>query len=542
MYYLAAIVVTFIISSPAHAQTTNLQAELNALLAQLAALQAQLQGASAPTAPTTAVVGVQCPSLSRALRQGMSGADVSELQSFLASDRAVYPDGAVSGYFGALTQAAVQRFQAKHGIVNSGSPASTGFGAVGPATRSVIAALCAGGSVQVSVPSPYTCVLGGFSVPAGSQATFYSTTQAPLGSSCAAYAAVRQCHNGVFSGNAAYQFRSCEESEAASCSIDGERVAHGTAFKYYSKRRIDTVGETCAQFSQTRTCSNGVLSGSADFRYLSCSVEVRDSCTLGGVTVADGQSRTFYRYAHATSTNQCSSYGLTRTCSDGTLSGSSDYSRVSCGVGACELDGVTYAHGSSSTFYFAQNIPAHEQCSSYAQARTCTSGAFSGNAAYRYRTCASASSGTCVVDNVTFTSGQSRTFYASSTAPVGASCSSIAQTRTCTNGTVSGGTTYNRSSCVDTAACSLDGVTVTHGSSTTFYSARTVPFGSTCGSSGITRQCTNGMLSGSVAYQYGSCSVNPPTSLVPSSAQFAAALTALEALLKDALVQLDSWF
>lgn len=69
------------------------------------------------------------------LRRGSRGAEVTALQEFLKSDPVIYPEGIVSGYFGALTEQAVKRFQTKYGIVSSGSPATTGYGLVGPKTR-----------------------------------------------------------------------------------------------------------------------------------------------------------------------------------------------------------------------------------------------------------------------------------------------------------------------------------------------------------------------------------------------------------------------
>lgn len=72
---------------------------------------------------------------SRALRRGSRGDDVRLLQEFLSRDRAIYPEGLVTGYFGPLTEAAVQRFQAREDIVSSGDSASTGYGRVGPRTR-----------------------------------------------------------------------------------------------------------------------------------------------------------------------------------------------------------------------------------------------------------------------------------------------------------------------------------------------------------------------------------------------------------------------
>lgn len=81
-------------------------------------------------------------SLSFGAKDATSNGEVSRLQRFLARDGAIYPEGDITGYFGLLTQKAVQRFQARYDIVNSGSPATTGYGSVGARTRAAIAAFC----------------------------------------------------------------------------------------------------------------------------------------------------------------------------------------------------------------------------------------------------------------------------------------------------------------------------------------------------------------------------------------------------------------
>lgn len=68
--------------------------------------------------------------LTRQLQLGMSGADVSTLQIFLAKDATIYPQGTISGYFGSLTKSAVSNFQARNGI--------SSIGRVGPATLAAI--------------------------------------------------------------------------------------------------------------------------------------------------------------------------------------------------------------------------------------------------------------------------------------------------------------------------------------------------------------------------------------------------------------------
>lgn len=69
------------------------------------------------------------------LKRNSRGAQVSALQEFLKRDIALYPEGLVTGFFGPATERAVQRFQTKYNIVTKGTPATTGYGAVGPKTR-----------------------------------------------------------------------------------------------------------------------------------------------------------------------------------------------------------------------------------------------------------------------------------------------------------------------------------------------------------------------------------------------------------------------
>lgn len=73
---------------------------------------------------------VKADFLTRDLSVGMSGGDVGSLQTFLATDATIYPQGIVSSYFGFLTKAAVSNFQVRNGIDS--------VGRVGPITRAAI--------------------------------------------------------------------------------------------------------------------------------------------------------------------------------------------------------------------------------------------------------------------------------------------------------------------------------------------------------------------------------------------------------------------
>lgn len=68
--------------------------------------------------------------LYRQLDWGMRGTDVSALQSYLASDSLLYPQGLITGYYGPLTVLAVKNFQARYGILR--------VGRVGPVTLTAL--------------------------------------------------------------------------------------------------------------------------------------------------------------------------------------------------------------------------------------------------------------------------------------------------------------------------------------------------------------------------------------------------------------------
>jgi hypothetical protein len=332
-----------------------------------------------------------------------------------------------------------------------------------------------------------------------------------------------------------FQYASCLDSAQQKCTVGAITVENGSSRTFFSRPRVDA-GQSCNNYADIRTCTNGSISGSSNHTYPNCSTDIPDSCSINNITISHGSSRTFYSAGAALNGATCASISQTRTCNDGVLSGDSQYSTTTCAVGGCTLDNIIVPNGSTKTFYFAQYVPSNEQCSSYAMQRTCTNGTFNGTSAYKYASCSQVGSGACVMDSSVIPNGSSGTFFSTSTAPSGSSCTSYDIVRTCTGGTLSGSSSYNRATCTDTQACSLNGVTLSHGSSTTFYNALTVPFGTTCSSKALTRTCVNGAFSGSTSYQYPTCTVNPPTSSL--NLQFAAALTALESALETIL----QWF
>ncbi len=79
------------------------------------------------------------------LKMGMTNSDIKRLQQLLNSSldtqiasSGIGSPGNETEYFGSMTRIAVQKFQAKYGIVSSGSETTTDYGMIGPATRAKI--------------------------------------------------------------------------------------------------------------------------------------------------------------------------------------------------------------------------------------------------------------------------------------------------------------------------------------------------------------------------------------------------------------------
>lgn len=103
----------------------QLQAQIKELQQQLVVIQ---QTASPEVTTSTEFVAVSA--FTQTLARGMFSEEVKELQRLLAQNPEIYPEGVVSGYFGALTEEAVKRFQESHRLES--------VGVVGPKTRALL--------------------------------------------------------------------------------------------------------------------------------------------------------------------------------------------------------------------------------------------------------------------------------------------------------------------------------------------------------------------------------------------------------------------
>lgn len=273
------------------AQTTPSDSKMfiEQLLAQVSALQQQLLTMSGTSAPINSNPKNQMttagqnnygnPNYSscnilRTLSRGSRGQDVICLQQSLVSKGFLSLDS-VTGYFGALTETAVQQFQTANQIVSYGDPQTTGYGSVGVRTRAALFAVTSYQTPSYQAQSDPTqsyanCNFNGNSIPQNVSITAYQDLVAPVGSICVSE--IRSCGKGILSGS--YQYSSCSATEARSCILDGVTISHNSSYTFYATSSVP-YGKYCdsQQYgAQTRTCSNGVLSGSDTYSKTNCTV------------------------------------------------------------------------------------------------------------------------------------------------------------------------------------------------------------------------------------------------------------------------------
>lgn len=102
---------------------TDLTNQIKALQQQILGLQTQQKQLQATTSQTVLEI-------MQNLKEGSEGEQVALLQTLLAADAAIYPEGKITGFFGPATRRALQRFQRENGLEQ--------VGFVGPRTRALL--------------------------------------------------------------------------------------------------------------------------------------------------------------------------------------------------------------------------------------------------------------------------------------------------------------------------------------------------------------------------------------------------------------------
>lgn len=184
-----------------------------------------------------------------------------------------------------------------------------------------------------------SCAFEGTTILNGTSITAYEQGSVPQGNSCVSQ--IRTCTNGTLSGS--YPRIACVVGYAAnSCTFNGQTVPHGSSVIAYQQGSLPA-GYSCAAYSETRTCNNGVLSGS--YAQAICSVEP-SPCQFNGTSVPHGGSVTAYQQGSLPQGYSCAAFSETRTCNNGTLSGT--YQQASCSISKSDTDASSQIAGALS--------------------------------------------------------------------------------------------------------------------------------------------------------------------------------------------------
>ena len=333
---------------------------------------------------------------------------------------------------------------------------------------------------QSCIPDqPASCLFDGVTYPSGSTVRAYLTSTVPFDSSCQSQ--MQTCTNGAWSGS--YAYSSCRPNAPATCLFDGRTITHGDSIVAYETSSVP-FGATCE--IKTRTCYNGALTGSGE--YASCNPVPAVACSFNGITIESGNSVRAYLSAAESFGGSCQSQ--MRTCTNGILSGS--YGFPDCNVNppsSCSFNGQVIAHGNSVPAFAAPSVPYGTTCQS--QNRTCNNGILSGSG--DYSVCSVTPGAACLFAGRTINSGETVSAFTSSTVPFGVTCQM--QARTCINGTLSGQGDYDSCQPLAPQSCLINGQTIPHGGSITRYVHKVVAANEICATQA--RVCNNGLLSGS---------------------------------------------
>lgn len=347
-------------------------------------------------------------------------------------------------------------------------------------------------SITYTIPTDLEtdCYFNSEVVTSGSSIVAYASSSVAFGESCLSES--RTCENGILSGS--YNYASCSVNAAASCLFNGATIADGQSITAYINSSAP-VGESCQ--SEVRTCTNGILSGSAS--YAGCQVDGNASCLFDGKTILHGESTSAFL-------NSSESFGSTcqlefRTCENGVLSGSNQYSTCLINEPAsCLFNGQTIAHGENVNAFLNSNVEFGSSCQT--EVRSCNNGVLSGT--NEYASCSVGESASCLFNGQTMAHGEIITAFEKSNVEYGQACT--AETRVCDNGHLSGTFSYASCDAGQAASCLFNGQTIPDGASINAFASSTASASEGC--SNENRVCSNGVLSGS--FEYGMCEIEQP--------------------------------
>ncbi len=169
------------------------------------------------------------------------------------------------------------------------------------------------------------CIFEGRTVAHGQTRTRFSASKAPVGQRCEKL--VRRCENGVMSGDDAFRFLTCSDTQA--CDFDKKKVKDKGTIDAYKLNVVDSsTGRKCSEPTNMMrlTCTNGQLSGPNEFRFSTCTARPMPGCNVidrtkpGGYrTIPHGDTGEVFTSATAPSGSSCASVKKTAQCLNGRM-------------------------------------------------------------------------------------------------------------------------------------------------------------------------------------------------------------------------------
>jgi len=191
----------------------------------------------------------------------------------------------------------------------------------------------------------------------GQTVTGYASASPSCGSACSSATLTCQC-NGTWSPSG-YAATSC----TASCCLSGAcaQTTQGNTCTSYSNSN-PSCGTSCSSVSRLSTCQASGAWDTAPYTNTSCNEGVCASCNGAsfGVpwagTIPHNGTITAYQNSSVTSPTTCASIAQTRTCNNGTLSGSYTYQSCTVVAGNCVFPTSAVAAGSVFTISSDCNV------------------------------------------------------------------------------------------------------------------------------------------------------------------------------------------
>lgn len=280
--------------------------------------------------------------------------------------------------------------------------------------------------------------------------------------------------------------------QTAACLFNGQSIVPGASVTAYSLPNVPT-GQSCV--SQTRICSDGVLSGT--YANTSCIVTPAGDCALGGQDIKNGATATGYTAQQVAPGQSCSSVAATAACNNGVLSATLYPTCTVATAASCQFNGQYITSGTSITAYLAGSVPYGSSCSS--ELRTCNNGVLSGS--FTAATCTAAAAANCRLGATVVDNGESVQVFSTNMVAYGQSCTTVQEPITCNNGvfdfadgSLASNNYYTSCAPASTTSCQLNNQTLKTGDSVSGYLQQAVPVGQTCNKS--TATCDNGVITG----------------------------------------------